>query len=226
MTNEEYLLQKIQELEEENRRLKGEAPEHKTKRAKQPKGKATRALTKEEYQEFIELMKEGRPGCGFRGNPAVAMALSVEASTGLRISDVLQLKPSSIVHYDGEWHFSNVIEKKTGKPRDFVVQEYVADKIRLYCNDNGIGPDDLIFPFKERNVQARIQTVADFMGLSNISTHSFRKLFATSIYENNGKDINLVRLVMQHSSVATTQKYLGIDKEQINSAIRNHHVAF
>ena len=225
MTNEEYLLQKIKELEEENRRLKGEKP-GKTKREKQAKGKACRALTDEEYKEFIKLMKEGRPGCGFRGNPAVAMALSVEASTGLRISDVLQLKPSSIEQYDGEWHFSGVIEKKTGKPRDFVVQEYVADKIRLYCNDNGIKGDELIFPFKERNVQARIQAVADFLGLRNVSTHSFRKYFATRIYNENGRDIELVRQVMQHASIDTTQKYLGVAKERVNDAIRNHHVEF
>lgn len=193
--------------------------EIKTTKRRQPKGKATRALSEEEYIEFIETMKEGFTG--FRPNEHVAMALSVEAATGLRISDVLLLRPSSIVKYDREWHF-NIVEKKTRKPRNFLVQDYVAINLKLYCAERGITGDDLIFPFKVRNVQARVAKVADYLDMKNISTHSFRKFFATKIYTENGNNIELLRKILQHSSVADTQRYIGVDTQKINEALAGH----
>lgn len=184
------------------------------------KGRATRALTEQEYLEFIDTMRRGFTGA--QPNERVAKALTVEAATGLRISDVLQLRPSDIIAYDGKWHFNNIIEQKTGKLRNFVVQDYVAMDLRLYCAENGIKGDERIFPFTVRNVQIRVQNVADYLGLENIGTHSFRKFFATKIYDDNGCNIELVRRVMQHSSIAVTQRYIGIGKREVDAALTGH----
>lgn len=222
MTENEMLLQEIRELRAqlEAKRAEPEQAEPKRKRV-ESKGKATRALTEAEYIEFIKTMKTGFTGAA--PNEGVAMALSVEAATGIRISDVLKLRPDSIVYYNDEWHF-DIIEQKTGKPRKFVVQDYVADKLRLYCAERNIKGQDLIFPFKVRNVQARVKNVADYLGLKNVSTHSFRKFFATKIYTENGCDIALLQKIMQHSSAAVTQRYIGIDQKKINAALNGHHV--
>lgn len=55
-----------------------------------------------------------------------------------------------------------------------------------------------------------------------ISTHSFRKWYATEIYKANGFDIALVQRLLQHSSTATTQRYIGIEPQRIEQAIQNH----
>ncbi|MDO4983721.1 MAG: tyrosine-type recombinase/integrase [Eubacteriales bacterium] len=55
-----------------------------------------------------------------------------------------------------------------------------------------------------------------------ISTHSFRKWYATEIYKNNGYDITLVQRLLQHSSSAITQRYIGIEPERIEKAIEGH----
>ena len=55
-----------------------------------------------------------------------------------------------------------------------------------------------------------------------ISTHSFRKWYATEIYKNNGYDITLVQRLLQHSSAAITQRYIGIEPERIEKAIEGH----
>ena len=52
-----------------------------------------------------------------------------------------------------------------------------------------------------------------------ISTHSFRKWYATEIYKNNGYDIALVQRLLQHSSAAVTQRYIGIEPQRIEQAI-------
>lgn len=62
------------------------------------------------------------------------------------------------------------------------------------------------------------------MGLKNISTHSFRKFFATNQYENNNNNIELVKELLNHSSIATTQKYIRVSQQAINNASKNYFV--
>ena len=82
----------------------------------------------------------------------------------------------------------------------------------------------MIFPVSERTIQNHLAMVCDYLGpgYENVSTHSFRKFFATSIYNNNGKDIALVQRLLQHSSPATTQRYIGVEPERIERALENH----
>ena len=42
------------------------------------------------------------------------------------------------------------------------------------------------------------------------------------IYKNSGYDIALVQRLLQHSSAAVTQRYIGIEPERIEEAIQNH----
>lgn len=60
------------------------------------------------------------------------------------------------------------------------------------------------------------------LGYEEIGTHSFRKWYATEIYNSNGYDIALVQRLLQHSSAATTQRYIGIEPQRIEEAILNH----
>ena len=60
------------------------------------------------------------------------------------------------------------------------------------------------------------------LGFEGIGTHSFRKWYATEIYKANGYDIALVQRLLQHSSAAVTQRYIGIEPQRIEEAILNH----
>ena len=87
---------------------------------------------------------------------------------------------------------------------------------------HGIKPTDFLFPISERAIQKQLKIVCDYLGYEGISTHSFRKWYATEIYKNNGYDIALVQRLLQHSSAATTQRYIGIEPQRIEEAILNH----
>lgn len=89
--------------------------------------KRTKALTTEQYKEIIQTMKTG--GCGFRGNERIATALVLEGNLGLRISDILRLRPCDIL-LDGERYRLEITEKKTGKQRVFTVPLV----IKQYCS--------------------------------------------------------------------------------------------
>ena len=80
----------------------------------------------------------------------------------------------------------------------------------------------MIFPISERMVQKQLKIVCDYLGYEEISTHSFRKWYATEIYKANGYDITLVQRLLQHSSAAVTQRYIGIEPQRIESAIEKH----
>ena len=181
--------------------------------------KKTKALTNEQYREIIQTMKEGF--CGCRPNERVATALVLEGNLGLRVSDIVKLKPSSIVR-DGDRFRLEITEQKTGKRRVFSVPLVIQQYIENYCLRNGIKQNDLIFPITERAIQKQLAIVCDYLGFDGISTHSFRKWYATEIYKNNGYDIALVQRLLQHSSAAVTQRYIGIEPQRIEKAIEGH----
>ena len=181
--------------------------------------KKTKALTTEQYTEIIQAMKQGF--CGCRPNERIATALVLEGNLGLRISDILKLRPCDIIR-DGDRYRLEVVEKKTGKSREFTVPLVIQQYIENYCLRNGIRRNDLMFPITERAVQKQLHIVCDYLGYEGISTHSFRKWYATEIYKANDFDIALVQRLLQHSSAATTQRYIGIEPQRIEQAIQNH----
>ena len=159
--------------------------------------------------------------CGCRPNNRIATALVLEGNLGLRISDILKLRLSDIV-LDGGRYRLDVVEQKTGKHRQFTVPLVIYQYIENYCLRNNIQRNELMFPITERAVQKQLKIVCDYLGYEGISTHSFRKFYASEIYKNNGYDITLVQRLLQHSSAAVTQRYIGIEPQRIEQAIANH----
>ena len=181
--------------------------------------KKTKALTTEQYKEIIQTMKEGF--CGCRPNERIATALVLEGNLGLRISDIVKLRLCDIV-LDGDRYRLEIVEQKTGKSRVFTVPLVIQQYIENYCLRNGLRRDELIFPLTERAIQKQLKIVCDYLGFEGISTHSFRKWYATEIYKNSGYDIALVQRLLQHSSAAVTQRYIGIEPQRIEAAIQGH----
>ena len=99
-----------------------------------------------------------------------------------------------------------------------VIQQYMEN----YCLRSGIRPNDLMFPITERAIQKQLALVCDYLGYTGISTHSFRKWYATEIYKSSGYDIALVQRLLQHSSAAVTQRYIGMEPQRIERAIEGH----
>ena len=181
--------------------------------------KKTMALSTEQYREIIQTMKTGF--CGCRPNERIATALVLEGNLGLRISDVIKLHLSDIVR-DGDRYRLEIVEQKTGKRRVFTVPLVIEQYMENYCLRNNIKTTELMFPITERAIQKQLKVVCDYLGYAGISTHSFRKWYATEIYKSSGYDIALVQRLLQHSSAAVTQRYIGIEPQRIEEAIQNH----
>lgn len=181
--------------------------------------KKTLALTDKQFLDIIDTMRVGFSGC--RPNNRVAMALLIEANLGIRVSDVTKLRLKDIIK-DGNEYRLNIIEQKTGKDRRFTVPIELYSYIQQYCIDNDIKNGDIICDLSERAIQKQLKIVCDYLGYEGISTHSFRKYFATRIYINNDYNIVLVQQLLQHSSPAITQRYIGIGSKELERAIQGN----
>lgn len=181
--------------------------------------KKTLALTKEQYTEIINTMRTGFTD--HRPNDKVATALVLEANLGLRVSDIVQLRLCDIVK-DGDRYRLDIAEKKTGKKRVFTVPTEIYNYIKQYCIDNEIKSSEQIFDITERAVQKHLKLVCDYLGFEGIGTHSFRKFFATNIYQNNDYNIILVQELLQHSSPSITQRYIGISSKDLEQALQEN----
>lgn len=186
--------------------------------------KKTVAVTQDQYEEIIKVIQEGfeqEDGKRFRPNPRLAAILVLEANLGLRIGDILDLKLNDIIK-DGSRYRLDIREQKTGKTRTFTVPEEILSYIRQYADSYHIEAEEKLFDMTPRAVQKQLKLTADYLGFSGISTHSFRKYFATSIYLDNDYNIELVRTLLQHSSTAITQKYIGIQQKEVEEALQKH----
>lgn len=185
--------------------------------------KRTVALTTEQYTNIITAIKSGfcHAGREYKPNERIATALTLEANLGMRISDILQLHYCDIIK-DGDRYRLDISEIKTGKERVFTVPEEIRSYIDEYRTRNHMTEQQRLFDLSERQIQKHLKATCEYLGLDGVSTHSFRKYFATQIYINNGYNIELVRQLLQHSSAAVTQRYIGIQQKQVENALQNH----
>lgn len=185
--------------------------------------KRTITLTDQQYIDIITAIKSGFSHAGreYKPNERIATALMLEANLGLRISDILHLHFCDIIK-DGERYRLDIIEIKTGKARIFTVPAEIRAYIDQYRTGHRITEQQRLFDLSERQIQKHLQATCEYLGLAGISTHSFRKYFATKIYTDNDYNIELVRQLLQHSSAAVTQRYIGIQQKQIETALQNH----
>lgn len=116
----------------------------------------------------------------------------------------------------------DIVEQKTDKARTFTIPAEIRDFIDQYRINNRMSEQQRLFDLSERQIQKHLKAACDYLGHSGISTHSFRKYFATQIYINNDYNIELVRQLLQHSNTAVTQRYIGIQQKQIETALQNH----
>ena len=186
--------------------------------------KKTKALTTEEYKLIIETLRSNfmYDGKEFRANNRVATALVIQSNLGLRIGDVLALRLKDIVR-DGNRYRLDIIEDKTDKRRTFTVTNDIYNYIKMYCLENNIKSTAKIFDISDRAVQKQLKIVCDYLGIDGISTHSFRKYFATQIYINSNYNIELVRQLLQHSTSTVTQRYIGIGSRELEKALSEHN---
>jgi integrase len=146
-------------------------------------------------------------------------------NTALRISDLLALTLGDVFDEQGQLQEEiTVIERKTGKAKHFPVNSAVKEALSGYLATRQV--DDREAPLFLSKAgghlsrwQARrvLEKAGKSVGLDGIGTHSLRKTFGYHVYKRTGGDIGLVQKLLNHSTSECTLRYIGIDKEMMDS---------
>ena len=182
------------------------------------KSKVVNPLNETEMKEVFELFKTSE-----KELTRDSMIIDILYSTGLRRAELINLKKSDI-------YFDDQVIKvlgKRNKERLVPMLPVLVKKLKLFSEN--IKDDSFLLQSKNGN-KISPSTVYRVVNkyLRNISTktkispHVLRHTFATHIL-NNGADINSIKEILGHKSLASTQIYTKIKIPTIvNDYMRNH----
>ena len=172
--------------------------------------KERKFLTAEEVQEFI----------GKVDNRLIRFALVTLYYTGMRISECCNLKMEDV---DMRNRILHVVNGKGAKDRPIPICNKLYDLFTDYIANWRID-SDLFFSTGKTGVLAistvehTVAKVRDKLGWKNVTPHTFRHSFASSLVE---KDVNLLKIskLLGHSSLKTTQIYIHTNISQLADAV-------
>ncbi len=171
-------------------------------------------------KDIIEKFKNELLKNGYRDY----MLFFIGINTGLRITDMLELKVSDV---KDQTHIK-IIENKTKKPKRFLINSMVKQDIDKYIE--GMNDDDYLFPSRKgSNAITRVQAyrilngVAGRLGLSEVGTHTCRKTFGYWHYKQY-KDVAILQDIFNHSAPSVTLRYIGINDDIKDSTIENFYL--
>jgi integrase len=160
-------------------------------------------------------------------NYKYCLLISTGVFTGLRISDLLQLRFSQFE----ENEYLIVVEQKTKKTRKIKINIDLKNLISRIKNQMGVTDNNqYIFvnrygtkPIDKSWVNVNLKMIFKKYRVdydSHISSHLFRKTLANRVLKLNNFSNESVVLLMElfgHSSIAITKKYLGIREREVMS---------
>lgn len=124
--------------------------------------------------------------------PRQWLQIAVQFTSGLRIGEVLKLRPMDI-----QGRILTLVEPKSGRDEESaVIPVNVAYELGNYVKY--MNPDELIFPVTRQSANRLLKRHAKTVGLE-LSTHDLRRWCAT-FWERQG-DISMMRFVLRHSGV-------------------------
>lgn len=177
----------------------------------------TRALDDKELKDIIDAVSEGytdNKGVTHKPNKQIATILTLQANLGCRIGDICALRVESIIWDGSAWRL-DMKEQKTGKSRNYIVPTPVKKFIDKWTKEKNITAGNL-FSINEYAVWKQLRGVTNYLGMENVSSHSFRKSVAIRTYEASGKDIALTSAFLNHSDPKVTLRYLKRSTKQMD----------
>ena len=138
----------------------------------------------------------------------------------LRACDLVKLRVRDICHGDRVASRAIVLQQKTQRPVQFEITSSTREAVEEWIRKAGLRPDDYLFPSRVRRSPhlgtrqyARIlDGWVSSVGLdpADYGTHSMRRTKASLIYRRT-KNLRAVQLLLGHSKLESTVRYLGIE---------------
>lgn len=138
----------------------------------------------------------------------------------LRGCDLVKIRINDIAHGKQVLPRATVLQQKTKRPVQFEITEPTRKSIEAWIELASLSGNDYLFPSRLSNsdhisTRQYARIVKDWVkgiGLDPdlYGTHSMRRTKATIIYRQT-KNIRAIQLLLGHSKIESTVRYLGID---------------
>ena len=140
----------------------------------------------------------------------------------LRACDLLKLKVRDVCHGERIAVRAIVVQQKTSRPVQFEITESTRTALTDWIRLSGLASENFLFPSRVRasphlsvRQYARIvDSWVEEIGLDPAAygTHSIRRTKPSLIYRRT-KNLRAVQLLLGHSKLESTVRYLGIEVE-------------
>ena len=140
----------------------------------------------------------------------------------LRACDLMALRLGDIAQGNRVQPRARIIQRKTGRPVQFEITAQARESIEQWITVANLRPPDFIFPSRidkgshlsTRQYARIVDRWVSEIGLdtSQYGTHSLRRTKASLIYRKT-KNLRAVQLLLGHTSLESTVRYLGIDED-------------
>ena len=162
------------------------------------------------------------------------LLFTIGINTALRISDLLTLRIGHFLNDQKQIRRRfKIHERKRGKRHEVVINTSIRESLEEYLLEYpGVADDPEHFVFfntQVKNYQAAINRVRAWkcvtsichdVGLrGNFGTHSLRKTWGYHA-RLQGVDLALIMHKLNHSSISTTKRYLGITDDELEAVIQ------
>ncbi|MFM2250218.1 MAG: hypothetical protein RLZZ358_1145 [Bacteroidota bacterium] len=178
----------------------------------------------------VEALLEAIPLGESEGHRNRAM-LEVLYSSGLRVSELVELKKSQVFTEVG---FLKVVGKGN-KERLVPIGKAALHHLKLYeehvrsQQTPAKGQEEYVFLNRRGQKLTRVmvfliikKTAAQAGIQKNISPHTFRHSFATHLIEG-GADLRAVQEMLGHESITTTEIYTHLDRDYLKQVLHTFH---
>jgi len=138
----------------------------------------------------------------------------------LRGCDLVKLRLRDISHSGVVSKRAIVMQQKTQQPVQFEITRQTRESISSWITAKSLRPDDFLFPSRVRSsphITTRqygriVSSWVTQIGLdpAGYGTHSMRRTKASLIYKRT-KNLRAVQLLLGHTKLESTVRYLGIE---------------
>ena len=164
-------------------------------------------LTKNEVKQLLDAVK----------NQKHKLLIEFLYSSGLRVSECVKLKVNDL---DFSEKMGRVISGKGKKDRHIILSQHLLEHLQLYFEKRKYA-SEFVFtghgskPMSVRMAQRIVHEAAQEAGIKKrVFCHALRSSFATHLLEA-GTDIRIIQLILGHSNLATTERYVHVSTEQL-----------
>ena len=138
----------------------------------------------------------------------------------LRACDLTALRVRDVCHGDLVSSRAVVLQRKTHRPIQFEITAPAREAVEAWIRRGSLGSGDFLFPSRRdrtkhigtRQYARVLRRWVNELGLDPVGygTHSMRRTKASLIYKRT-KNLRAVQLLLGHSKIESTVRYLGIE---------------